>query len=139
MKELHKYFKHKNIQNVLDVGTGTGDFINILTDVFPNAKITGTDPNKDSSKEASDKFPNFDFIEMSAGNLKFPDNTFDAVSISMALHHLPEVQKSLDEMKRVAKSGGWIIVSELFSDHLNEAQQVHKLYHHFRSTTDRML
>jgi len=34
---------------------------------------------------------------------------------------------------------GWIVVNELFSDNLNEAQEVHRLYHHFRSATDRVL
>jgi ubiquinone/menaquinone biosynthesis C-methylase UbiE len=56
----------------------------------------------------------------------------------MALHHLPDVSKTLYEMQRVVKSGGWIIVNELFSDKQNPAQEVHKLIHHFRSKLDRL-
>jgi hypothetical protein len=57
----------------------------------------------------------------------------------MALHHLPAIEKSFSEIKRIVKAGGWIIVNELFSDNLNDAQKVHKMYHHFRSTIDRIL
>jgi ubiquinone/menaquinone biosynthesis C-methylase UbiE len=64
---------------------------------------------------------------------------FDVVSISFALHHLTKVSKGLREMKRVVKTGGWIIVNEIISDNLNSAQEVHKMYHHFRSSIDRIL
>lgn len=139
MEQLEKYFKNKNIEFALDVGTGTGDFIKVLHKVLQNVKITGVDPNKESLIEAKEKYPDVDFRGMGAEKLEFQDNSFDVASISMALHHLPEIQKSLMEMQRVVKQGGWIIINELFSDNLNEAQEVHKLFHHFRSTTDRII
>ncbi|MCF6331816.1 MAG: class I SAM-dependent methyltransferase [Draconibacterium sp.] len=139
MKKLIEFFKDKTVKNVLDVGTGTGDFIAILKEVFPTAHITGVDPNPDSLKEAEELYPAVSFRKMVAENLEFANNTFDVVSISMALHHLPDVQKGLQEIKRVVKSNGWIIVNELFSDNLNSAQEVHKMLHHFRSQTHRIL
>ncbi len=72
-----------------------------------------------------------------AERLPFSTGTFDVASISMALHHLTKVSKGLHEMKRVVKKGGWIIVNEIISDNLNPAQEVHKIYHHFRSRVDR--
>ena len=139
MKQLNEYFKNHKINSVLDVGTGTGDFLVVLDNAFPTAKITGVDPNTESLKEANSKYPEVEFKEMGAEKLNFPENTFDVASISMALHHLPDIPAAFLEMKRVVKPGGFIIVSELFSDNLNEAQEIHKMYHHFRSATDRLL
>lgn len=139
MEKLIQFFQQKKIQNVLDVGTGSGDFIAVLKEAFPKAKITGIDPSQESLQIAKEKYQEVNFAEMAAENLHFTENTFDAVSISMALHHLPNVKKSFEEMQRVLKQGGWIIVSELYSDNLTKAQEVHKLFHHFRSTTDRLL
>ena len=139
MKQLIEFFKDKTVKKVLDIGTGTGDFLVVLKMVFPNAIITGVDPNSDSLKEAGKLNPDISFQKMVAENLEFSNNSFDVVSISMALHHLPEVEKALNEIQRVVKSGGWIIISELFSDNLNAAQEVHKMFHHFRSKTDRIL
>lgn len=139
MKQLIDFFQDKNVQSVLDVGTGSGDFLKVLKNIFPDGKITGVDPHTDSLKKAKAKYPDVVFEEMGAEKLDFPNHSFDVASISMALHHLPNVSSSLKEMQGVVKSGGWIVVSELFSDNLNPAQEVHKLFHHFRSTIDRLL
>jgi ubiquinone/menaquinone biosynthesis C-methylase UbiE len=139
MEKLVEYFNETEVKNILDVGTGTGDFLAVLEKAFPLAKITGVDPNRESIEEAKKLFPEVTFEKMYAENLGFQDHTFDLVSISMALHHLPEIGKAFAEMLRVLKPGGWIIVSELFSDNLNEAQEVHKMFHHFRGKTDRIL
>lgn len=139
MKQLVEYFKNSEVNKILDIGTGTGDFLTTLKKVFPEVKITGVDPNSESLNAASEKYPEIVFQKMGAEKLKFPDNTFDVASISMALHHLPDIEKAFSEMQRVVKPGGWIIVSELFSDNLNPAQEVHKMFHHFRSKTHRIL
>ncbi len=138
MEALKNFFYDKNVAKILDVGTGSGDFLVVLKETFPEAGIVGVDPNSDALKEARVKFPDVEFQEMAAENLHFENNTFDAVSLSMALHHLPKVKKGLTEIKRVVKPEGWIIINELFSDNLNPAQEVHKMFHHFRSQIDRL-
>jgi 2-polyprenyl-3-methyl-5-hydroxy-6-metoxy-1,4-benzoquinol methylase len=139
MEQLKDFFHDKNVKSILDVGTGTGDFLKVLTEDFPSAAIVGVDPDSKSLEEAAKKFPEITFQKMGAEKLLFKANSFDVVSISMALHHLPKIQKSLKEIKRVVKPGGWIIVNELFSDNLNPAQEVQKMFHHFRSRVDRIL
>ena len=138
MEQLKAYFSESEIKSILDIGTGSGDFIEVLQDVFPQAQITGVDPDTESLQEAIKKYPGVSFGEMRAEILEFADNSFDLASISMALHHLPDIQTSLKEMLRVVKPGGWIIVNELFSDNLNPSQEVHKIFHHFRSKIDRL-
>lgn len=138
MEPLVNYFKDIEIGNVLDVGTGSGSFIHVLKKIFPNAKITGIDPHQKTLASAKKYHPDVAFFEMKAEVLKFEDNTFDAVSISMALHHLSKVKKGLKELKRIVKPNGYIIINETISDNLNPAQEVHKMYHHFRSRIDRL-
>ncbi len=138
MKQLKDFFQDKKVNSILDAGTGTGDFIAVLKEMFPYIPITGIDPDLGSLNEAIQKYPDVSFIEMSAEKLDFPDNTFDLASISMALHHLPDIPAALKEMQRVVKPEGWIIVNELFSNNLNQAQEVHKIFHHFRSSIDRL-
>jgi SAM-dependent methyltransferase len=138
VKRLTDYFKEFRVNSVLDVGTGSGDFISVLKDVFPTAQLTGIDPNTDSLQEAAQTYPDVVFKNMGGENLELEDKSFDVASISMALHHLPDISKTLIEMKRVVKPRGWIIVNELFSDNLNPAQEVHKMFHHFRSSVDRL-
>ena len=139
MEPLINYFIDIHAKNILDVGTGEGGFIPVLLQTFPGATLTGIDPNAQSLGAARQKFPGIRFLEMEAEKLLFDDNQFDVVSISMALHHLPKIKKALKEIKRVVKPGGYIIINEPISDHLNSAQEVQKMYHHFRSRIDRLL
>src|SRR5210317_918102 len=125
MEKLTDFFKKKPVKTALDVGTGTGNFIDVLKNALPGVQITGVDPSSESMTEAAQLYPEVSFKKMSGEELLFPDNSFDLVAISMALHHLPDVSKTLAEMQRVVKPGGWIVVNELFSDNLNPAQEVH--------------
>jgi ubiquinone/menaquinone biosynthesis C-methylase UbiE len=138
MEPLVNYFKDIEIRNVLDVGTGNGAFIHVLKKTFSYAEITGVDPNLKSLEAARERYPEITFRQMTAEKLDLEDNVFDVVSISMALHHLPKVKKGLREIKRVVKPNGYIIINENISDNLNPAQEVHKMYHHFRSRIDRL-
>jgi ubiquinone/menaquinone biosynthesis C-methylase UbiE len=138
MEPLVNFFKDIKTQSLLDVGTGKGGFLNVLKRTFPDAEITGIDPHTESLELARKYHPDVTFMEMEAEKLGFADNSFDVVSISMALHHLPKIKKGLKEMKRVTKAGGFIIINENISNNLNLAQEVHKLYHHFRSRIDRL-
>lgn len=139
MEQLKDFFKKIEINSIVDAGTGTGDFIAVLNEVFPNSEISGFDPNSESIAIAKEKYPKIKFFEMGVESIDFEDSTFDLASISMALHHVPDVQNSLKELQRLVKPGGWIIVNELYSDNLNQAQVTHKLYHHFRSKIDRLI
>lgn len=139
MEPLINYFKDIETHCILDVGTGSGGFIHILKKTFPHAEITGVDPNLKSLEAAREKYPEITFRQMVAEKLDFKDDLFDVASISMALHHLPKIKKGLKEIKRVVKPGGYIIISETISNNLNYAQEVHKMYHHFRSRIDRLL
>ncbi|HKI88238.1 MAG TPA: methyltransferase domain-containing protein [Draconibacterium sp.] len=138
MIQLVDFFQDKEVDKVLDVGTGSGDFVKILQSIFLQAAIEGVDPNTESLAKAKEAYPKVTFSEMVAENLLFGNDLFDVVSLSMALHHLPKVKKGLKELKRVVKPNGWIIINELFSDNLNPAQEVHKQFHHFRSYIDRL-
>nr|WP_321354335.1 class I SAM-dependent methyltransferase [uncultured Draconibacterium sp.] len=138
MEQLHQFFQDKTVNTLLDLGTGTGSFISVLKETFRNTMFTGIDPDKASLEEAAKVHPDVQFNTMTGEQLDFPNSSFDAASISMVMHHLPDVQQTFSEMKRIVEPGGWLIINELFSDNLNPAQEVHKSMHHFRSTVDRL-
>ena len=140
MEKLKEFFSEKTVSNVLDIGTGTGDFVAILNDVFnESTQIIGVDPGENWLEKARKRFPqkHISFKKMQGEELKFEDNSFDVVSISNALHHLKDISVSIAEINRVLKSGGWIIINEISADELNEAQENQKMLHHFKSFADR--
>ena len=128
---------------ILDVATGSGDFINTLMkmlksyDFFVGIEISGKELES-AKKRFEGQY--VEFLEMDARYLKFEDNSFDTVCIGYSLHHLQNIDKVLFEMKRVLKPSGYFIVQEEFSDgEQNEAQKTHMLQHHWGSEIDSLL
>lgn len=140
MEQLKTFFSGKSIHNVLDIGTGSGDFIKLISPVFPEGtQITGIDPSEEALEEArrGNNLANVDFIQMQGEKLNLPDRSFDVVCLSNAMHHLASTEQTFAEMKRVVKPEGWLLIAEIVSDGLNEAQENQKMWHHFKSYVDR--
>lgn len=140
MEQLKTFFSGKQIHKVLDIGTGSGDFIKLLEPVFPaKTNIVGIDPSEEALTEARRAIDSdqVEFIRMEGEKLNFEDHSFDVVCLSNAMHHLASTEKTFAEMKRVVKPDGWILIAEIVSDKLNEAQENQKMWHHFKSYVDR--
>ena len=80
--------------------------------------------------------PTVCFTRMDAAHLDFPDASFDTVSICSSLHHLSDPLRTLNEMKRVARPGGLLIVSEMYRDRQTDAQLTHVLLHDWWGRVD---
>lgn len=140
MEKLASFFEGKVVHRVLDIGTGSGEFIRLIANVFPEeVQLVGVDPSVEALAEA--QTGTYDrkvsFLQMEGEKLHFEDESFDVVSMSNAMHHLANSEKTLAEMKRVVKRGGWLLIAEIVSDRLNEAQENQKMLHHLKSFVDR--
>lgn len=58
------------------------------------------------------RHPEVDFVQGDAMNLPFADDTFDAVTISYGLRNVPDPKRALEEMSRVTRPGGRLLVCE---------------------------
>jgi ubiquinone/menaquinone biosynthesis C-methylase UbiE len=73
---------------------------------------------------------------MDAANMDFPEASFDAVCISNSLHHMSNLDIVLEEMKRVLRPGGYLILSEMYNDNQAETQMTHVMIHHWCAAVD---
>jgi ubiquinone/menaquinone biosynthesis C-methylase UbiE len=140
MEKLASFFDGKPVHRVLDIGTGSGEFIRLISNVFTNeVQLVGVDPSAEALAVAQAGSYNgkVSFLQMEGENLHFEDESFDVVSMSNAMHHLADPGKTFSEMKRVVKHNGWILIAEIVSDGLNEAQENQKMLHHLKSCVDR--
>jgi len=126
--------------NILDIGSGRGEFINIIKEFKSFDKITANDIEQRSGDFIKEHFKDIDidFVKADASDLPFEDNSFDTVCISNSLHHLPNMEKILTEMKRVLRDGGNFIINEMYCDDQNEAQMSHVLLHHWFAKIDKI-
>ncbi len=103
---------------VLEVGVGTGLS---LPDYKPHLEITGIDLapemlDKARARVKSEGLKNVaGLYEMDAGNLQFPDNSFDTVVAMYVITVVPDPEKVMRELARVAKPGGQVMLVNHFS------------------------
>jgi len=98
-------------KSVLDVCCGSGMFSEFYAGA--GASIKGIELSSDAvlrARKRADKY-NFkaEFISGDATKLPFNDNSFDLVSVHDGLHHIPEPEKAVGEMLRVARKAVIII------------------------------
>ena len=65
---------------------------------------------------------NVSFEVGDATALDLPDDSFDGAITRFSLHHIPAPVRVLEEMRRVVKPGGWVIVADFVTDDEGEAQ-----------------
>ncbi|MEN6316235.1 MAG: class I SAM-dependent methyltransferase [Clostridiaceae bacterium] len=104
---------------ILDVCCGTGNSSIAIGCKNSNNTIVGIDLSKDMLKIGVNKIlkqnlTNISFKEMNAANMDFEDNCFDVVTISLALHEMPQdiISPILAEIERVLKTDGRFYIIE---------------------------
>jgi ubiquinone/menaquinone biosynthesis C-methylase UbiE len=121
-KNINKYFDdfiNKFIQNndkILDYGCGPGTFSIKLSKMTQN-DVYGIDISKgfiDHCISIKKKLNIKNFYPQLVENKKLPfeDNTFDSILMFDVIHHLEDIDQNFNEIKRVLKNDGKLIVYE---------------------------
>lgn len=140
MEKLKTILLKKNNVKILDVGTGNGNFVKIITALSDNySEIIGIDLIEGAIEGCNKNFEDerINFFRMDAMKMEFEDNSFDFVCLSNSLHHLEDISKILSEMERVLKPNGALIFCEMMSNGLDKRQKSHLLMHHYAAEIDR--
>ena len=128
--------------HVLDVAAGRGrSILTLMENLNDFTEFTAIDTVDNTSESEDDilKHEKVNFVPMDAQSMDFADNAFDTVSISHSLHHLTDASKVLDEMVRVLKPAGNLIIDEMYRDHQTEKQLVVVYLHDWWADIDTLL
>ncbi|MFN8474578.1 MAG: ubiquinone/menaquinone biosynthesis methyltransferase [Anaerolineae bacterium] len=102
---------------ILDVGTGTGDFLPLLTHAAPDVRAVGLDLTFEMMAYGSPKLVEADgraaFVQGDALRLPFPDDTFDGLVNGFLLRNVADLRQTLAEMRRVIKPGARVVILEI--------------------------
>lgn len=95
----------------LDVGCGLGIYLEPLSAY--SSEAVGIDINHEHLSERAKKPSEREIFlaQMDAQNLAFAQHTFDAVTMIEVLEHIPDAALAIEEVCRVLKPGGAIIMS----------------------------
>jgi len=96
---------------IVDFGAGNGELSMRLSLKYPKSSITCYEPG-DLLQEAKDMVGNISNITTAASSSDICSGSADVVYCLEVFEHLPDVERqfALDEIHRILKSGGWMIV-----------------------------
>jgi ubiquinone/menaquinone biosynthesis C-methylase UbiE len=101
---------------ILDIGCNGGYLARLLSAaVTPGGQVAGIDPSSPAIAYATRRAPaNATFAVGAAQDLNWPDKTFDAVTSTLAVHHIPEPDRAaaFAEMFRVLRPGGTLLIAD---------------------------
>ena len=116
-KKLVKMLSTTKPKEVLDVATGTGDLA-IAVHKGTKANVVGLDLSQKMLDVAIEKVgkknlqKNITLQKGDAENLPFSDNKFDAVTVAFGVRNFENLEKGLDELRRVTKENGTVYILE---------------------------
>lgn len=104
-------------ERVLEVGVGTG----LCLPLYPaNCDITAIDVSEAMLEKAAVRvkehgLTNVKLMHMDAGAMDFPDSSFDIVIAAYVVTAVPDYRKLMQEMVRVSRRGGRLILLNHFT------------------------
>lgn len=105
-------------KRLLDVATGTGDFA-IQLHRHLHCQVTGIDLSAGMLEVARKKVAekqlqeHISFEQGDCLSMRFPDASFDAVTVAFGVRNFEHIDRGYEEMLRVLKPGGMLCVLEL--------------------------
>lgn len=123
-------------KQVLDVATGTADVAIMTYRLLKPVKITGIDISDGMLSLGRRKVAKLmlnNYIELQQGDsetINFKNDSFDAVTVAFGVRNYENLRKGLQEMLRVLKPGGKLVVLE-FSKPAKSLKGLYNLYMKF--------
>ena len=96
---------------VLDAACGTGDLA--ILAAAQGAHVTGLDFSDEMLVRARRKAPALEWLQGDLLNLPFADDTFDAATVGFGIRNVADLQRGIDELRRVLKPGGRLGILEI--------------------------
>jgi demethylmenaquinone methyltransferase/2-methoxy-6-polyprenyl-1,4-benzoquinol methylase len=118
---------------ILDVATGTGDFAIEALKLNPE-KIIGVDISEgmlDVGRKKMKANRHDDVIELTYGdseNLPFEENKFDAVIVAFGVRNFENLEKGLNEIRRVLRPNGRMVILEFSKPTSFPMKQLYSFY-----------
>ncbi len=112
VKSLREILGDEMFENSLEIGCGYARLTPWIADHSKNHYAI--EPEKKLYEWGKKLYPSIKFINTMSNKIPFPDNYFDLVVTWTVLQHItpPKFKKSIEEIKRVIKEKGVLVISE---------------------------
>lgn len=107
-RRLKLLLPHRSPGNLLDIGTGIGQFLHLARPYF--TEVAGTEVSRSGVRLAREQY-GLEVLEGQVDDLGLPDSSFDNVTLFHVLEHVPDPAKLARTCHKLLKPGGILAVA----------------------------
>lgn len=108
---LNKYLSKRDDLEVLEIGTGSGFFLDFARERFPNSRLSGVEYDERLLAETAARATHAHLIQGNAENFDLGKGRFDLVVSFQVIEHLYNPGAMLDNVRAHLKPGGIFLVT----------------------------
>jgi SAM-dependent methyltransferase len=108
---LNKYLQKQQEMEVLEIGTGSGFFLDFANEHFPNARFSGVEYDQRLMAESASRAPHANLIQGNAENFDLGRGRYDLVVSFQVIEHLYNPDAMLEKVRTHLKPGGIFLVT----------------------------
>lgn len=118
VKKLHEISQLPSNKKILEIGCGNGIGTLLIDEYFKPTQLITTEYDESLVEITKKKIKKTNILveQADATKFRFADEEFDAVVGLSVIHHIPKWQEALDELHRIIKPNGLLIIKELSID-----------------------
>jgi SAM-dependent methyltransferase len=108
---LKRYLSRRQDLEILEIGTGSGFFLDFAREVFPKSRFSGVEYDERLLAETASRAPHANLIQGNAENFDLGQGRFDLVVSFQVIEHLYNPGAMLDKVRAHLKPGGVFLVT----------------------------
>lgn len=99
---------------LIDIGCGPGAFLSLVEETFPMIQLNALDLSDEMIHETKERLSGTAIATIGdSENMPLDGEQYQVVTCNMSIHHYPHPQNALNEMYRILKPGGYLLLNDM--------------------------
>ena len=99
---------------LIDIGCGPGAFLSLVNETFPDISLSALDLSEEMIDVVRERLGgDVNAVVGDSENMPLDTGLFDMITCNMSIHHYPHPQAAVNEMARILKPGGYLILNDM--------------------------
>ena len=109
-----KILMRRGVKNLIDIGCGPGGFLCAVQKRFPDIQLNALDLSEEMVRETQERLgPSAVAIVGDSEHMPLESERYEIVTCNMSIHHYPHAQDAVNEMYRILKPGGTLLLNDM--------------------------